>query len=240
MQKGEEPAAAPTTETDGTEPEVDNADDDVSTDDTDTAIESEEPVDETGPEPDGECGFHLQDGPMDEAFTQTYLSYALVSSEVDILNPGDPMTMSFTVTANECGDAEIVIMQFAINDEVNFNEWLWEERAEEASIEDDGGFTFDPAAANGIVPAMELHFTWSDGFWELGYDYTGYMDTVFIPAGESVTLTFQFAHTELAPIDTITDLMLSTIIWRDVGTEQEVQGWADGHTDIWSTVQFVE
>ncbi len=221
----------------GDEPETNEHD--VDTESTNPAV-TDEPVDETGPEADGECGFHLENGPMDEAFTQTYLSYQLLSAKADLINPGEPMTLSFTVTANECGDAEIVIMQFAINDEVDFDEWLVEEYNEQASIEDDSGFTFDPAAANGIVLSKELHFTWSDGFWELGYDNTGYMDTVFIPAGESVTLTFQFVHTELGPIDAIADLMLSTIIWRDVGTEQEVQGWNDGHADMRTTFQFIE
>ena len=66
------------------------------------------------------------------------------------------------------------------------------------------------------------------------------MDTVFIPAGESITFSYEFPFTEQAPVDTIADTFLSTIIWRDMGTEQVINGHNDGHHDIWSTVQFVE
>lgn len=237
----EEPAAASDSDVAGDEPETNEEDVDVE-DPTDTAT-TEEPSEDEGLEPDGECGFHLQDGPLDEAFTQTYVTYELQTPETDLLSPGDTLELWYGITANPCGDAEVIVLQYAINDEANWETWLMPafDNNEEAYMRDPSDeFVFDAAAANGSDLAKEISFTWSDGYWPLDYDNTGKMDTVLIEAGETKWFVYEFPHTELAPIDTIADTMLSTIIWRDVGTDQEVQGWNDGHTDIWTTVQFVE
>lgn len=222
------------------EPETDTAVED--TEPTDTA-EAEVPSEDEGLEPDGECGFHLQNGPMDEAFTMSYPTYSLQTPETDLLNPGDTLELWYSITADPCGDIEVIVLQYAINDEVNWAEWLMPafDDDQEAYMRDPSDeFVFDAAAPNGSDLAKEISFTWSDGYFTLGYDNTGEMDTVLIEAGETKWFVYEFPHTELAPIDTIADTTLSTIIWRDVGTEQEVQGWNDGHEDIWTTVQFVE
>ena len=222
------------------EPETDVTDVDVTETTAGTAT-SEEPVEDTGLEPDGECGFHLQNGPMDEAFTQSYPHYTLQTAEVDTLVPGEPLQLWFGVTADPCGDIEVIVLQFAISDWDDGATWLMPVMFEEANMRDPSDeFVFNATPPNGVVPDKELHFTWSDGFWPLGYDFTGEMNTVSIPAGETTWFVYEFPHTELAPVGAIADLMLSTIIWRDMGTEQEVQGWNDGHTDMWTTVEFTE
>lgn len=207
---------------------------------TDTAT-VEEPVEDTDLEADGECGFHIQNGPLDEAFVQSYPHYTLQSEEVDTLVSGEPFQLWFSVTADPCGDIEVIVLQFAISDHEDGATWLMPVYQEEANMQDlSDKFVFDATPPNGIVPDKELHWTWSDGYWPLGYDFTGDMDTVSIPAGETVWFVYEFPHTELAPAGTIADLMLSNMMWRDMGTEQEVQAWNDGAEDMWTTVEFIE
>lgn len=225
----------PSEATDGEEPEVTEEDEE-----TDTAT-TEEPVEDTGLEPDGECGFHIQNGPLDEAFVQSYPHYTLQTEEEDTLMPGEPLQLWFGVTADPCGDIEVIVLQFAISDHENGATWLMPVYEEKANMRDPSDeFVFDATPPNGIVPDKELHWTWSDGFWPLGYDFTGEMNTVSIPAGETKWFVYEFPHTELAPAGTIADLMLSNMMWRDMGTEQEVQAWNDGSADMWTTVEFVE
>jgi hypothetical protein len=220
---------------------VDTNEDDSDVPSEETGDTAEVLAEDTGLEPDGECGFHIQNGPMDEAFVQSYPTYSLQTEEVDTLVPSEQLQLWFGVTADPCGDIEVIVLQYAISDWENGALWLMPVYNEEANMYDPSDeFVFDATPPNGVVPDKELHFTWSDGFWPLGYDFTGEMDTVLIAAGETKWLVYEFPHTELAPVGTIADLMLSTIIWRDIGTEQEVQGWNDGHTDMWTTVQFVE
>lgn len=226
-------------------PQVAGSDTDVSNDEPETNEEeptdtaTEEPSEDEGLEPDGECGFHVQNGPMDEAFTMSYPTYSLQTPETDLLSPGDTLELWYSITADPCGDIEVVVLQYAINDEENFDDWLASVSEKEANMRDPSDeFVFRATAANSVAN-NELGFTWSDGYWPLGYDNTGAMDTVHIDAGETKWFVYEFPHTELAPYDTIADTMLSTVIWRDVGTEQMVQGWNDGHTDISTKIQFV-
>jgi hypothetical protein len=214
----------------------------------DTAEETdgEDPVEDTATEdtnlePDGECGFHIQNGPLDEAFVMSYPHYTLQTEEVYTLQPGEPLQLWFGVTADPCGDIEVNVLQFAITDHENGATWLMPVYEEAASVRDPSDeFTFGATPPNGIVPDRELHWTWSDGLWPLSYDFTGEMNTVSIPAGETTWFIYEFPHTELAPIGTIADLRLSNMMWRDLGTEQRVQAWCDGNEDMWTTVEFVE
>lgn len=197
--------------------------------------------DSEGLDPDSDCGFHIDNGLLDEAFVLSYPSFDLVGDEVEVVLLGSPIELTYEVTAHECGDIELLVQQFVVEDVENFH-WLSELIEEEAGLEDsEDEYVFEQTAANGAVltsPSQELHYTWSDGHFPLGYDNTGFMDTVLIPAGESMELTFSFSATDNATPETIVDTWLTVAIWRDVGTEQSIVTYPTPYTK--KTVQFVE
>lgn len=202
--------------------------------------EDETPEEDDGPDPDPDCGFWTPSIYTGEEFTLSYGTFEMLDNEVDFVQQGDPLSLTIEAGAHECGDIAIVIMQYTVQDVQNQN-WLEDVIGEEATVSDsEDTYSFDDAPANGVViwESDELHFTWSDGYWPIEYDNTGGMDTILIPAGESVEITFTFPHSEGAPIGTTVDVIMTNLLWIDVGTGQMINqphGW-----DLWRTLEFTQ
>lgn len=227
VQKGEEPAAVPTEETDGTEPEVDNADDDTATE-TDTATVPVE--DDTGDEPidPNECeGFLINEGFDHYEETETFMVFSLVGdSEIEV-RQGETAKLQIAATASNCGDAIFTGLTGVLST-IDYNPASWvtsvEHSGEDSMVSHlSGTAQFEPIDGyNAMSDAYDrqIFYTWATDV--ANPNTQGAMDEVYVDAATTEIFEFSFTATEYTPVGTTFDLYLIDPEWTDVGTGAEV------------------
>ncbi len=209
--------------TDGEEPEV--------TESEGTVSEPTEEVDE--PIPSNECGF-LIDQPyaIPDVETESLAIFSNIGDTAFEIRQGETAHYQIAVTALECGDIDLNLALFEVQDSVCHVDDCWINGLATSNIpmyfaNVTDGLTFDPYDLDQQM--NNLIYVWKDEVSNQGSPLNGVhgnMNTVHVSAGTTKIIEFEFTATETVPVGSTISIIMGDSQWTDTTTGNIVWDWS--------------
>lgn len=232
----------PSEATDGEEPEVTENEGDTAIPAEDT--ESEEPTEEEDePISSDECGFLVnQPYAIPDVETESLAVFSNIGDTAFEIRQGETAHYQIVVTALECGDIDLNLALFEVQDTVCEVGVCWIDDLALSNIpmyftNVTDGITFSPYDLDQQV--NNLIYVWKDEVSNQGSPLNGVngnMSTIHVSAGTTKIVEFDFTATETIPVGSTISIILGDSQWTDATTGNIVWDWSGIDNQVSYTV----
>lgn len=227
-----EDAAPVTSNSDVTGGEPETNEEGVEAEDpTDTATTEEDASDE--PVSSDECGFLVnQPYANPDVETESLAVFSNIGDTAVEIRQGEMARYQIAVTALECGDIDLNLALFEVQDSVCEAGVCWIDDLALSNIpmyftSVTDGITFSPYDLDQQV--NNLIYVWKDEVSNQGSPLNGVngnMSTIHVSAGTTKIIQFDFTATETIPVGSTISIILGNSQWTDATTGNIVWDWS--------------
>lgn len=229
-EKANNPAAPFTSNVPADEPETN--DDNVNVEEPSDTATVEEDTDDA-PIPSDECGF-LNNQPYanPDVETESLVVFSNIGDTAFEIRQGETARYQIAVTALECGDIDLNLTLFEVQDSVCEAGVCWIDDLATSNIpmyltSVTDGITFSPYDLDQNV--NNLIYVWKDEVSNQGSPLNGVngnMSTIHVSAGTTKVIQFDFTATATIPVGSTISIILGDSQWTDATTGNIVWDWS--------------